>query len=351
MKLDPVYLIDGHALIFRAHFGARAGNGRRAVSQGAARASDPPPDTAPPDARRAPGPSPEGTLVRGGSCEAIEGFLSSLVRFLAAHSPRFVAIALDGPSTGSFRRTLHPEYKAHRRAPDEALRLEFPWCEQGARALGFPIYRQAGFEADDLIASIATRLAAPGRRVVIVSPDKDLSQLVSAGVVQWDAVRPERLIDAAAVERRWGVRPAQLPDLLGLAGDPTDNIPGVPGIGLKTGAALLRAYGTLEAIPSDPKRARELSPRRRLRAATLLRENWERALRSRELARLRKDLEVDAADLAWRGVDMGACRALCDHLGLDRLRCRIGRLVLSGKLPMPQGLSDERGARVSDDCT
>lgn len=279
---DAVYLIDGHSYIYRAQFALT-----------------------------------ELTTPRGEPCQAVLGFGNVLVRLIREKGPRAIAVTLDSEDKRSFRRELDPSYKQNRTAAPPELLRQFGWCAELVSALGIPVFVEPGFEADDLLATLARRLTDKGCPVVICSSDKDLGQLVRDDVLLYDLAK-DTIADAQAVEDRWGVSPAQLPDLFALIGDAIDNIPSVPCCGPKTAAALIKQFGSLERIPDD---ARELTGvvRGAGNVAQSLRENRARALLSRELARTRDDVAMTAladGDLSYRGPREPELRAICQHLGL-----------------------------------
>ncbi len=184
------------------------------------------------------------------------------------------------------------------------------------------------FEADDALATGAARFADQVEQVRLITPDKDLGQVVRGErVVQVDRVR-DKLLDEAAVVARRGVAPASIPDWLALVGDTADGIPGLPGFGEKSASALLARYAHLEAIPEDSSDW-DVPVRGAKRLAATLAERREDALLYRKLATLVTDVPLaeELADLAWRGVSRPAFEALCDRLGADRLRARPTRFA------------------------
>jgi len=177
---------------------------------------------------------------------AIFGFAQMLHRALHDEQPTHLLAAFD-PIGPSFRNEIYPEYKAHRPPPPEDLERQWPWIFRLLDALKIPRVQLNTHEADDLIATYARLARERGWEVVILSTDKDLMQLVGDGIVLVDTMKGVRY-DAEAVQRKWGVPPEKIGDLLALTGDSSDNIPGIPGIGPKTAAQLLARYGSLEAV-------------------------------------------------------------------------------------------------------
>ena len=186
---------------------------------------------------------------RGLATHAIYGFISILRRLFKERTPRYVAVAFDsrGPV---FRHDIYGEYKANRPPMPADLAEQIPYIRKYVAAANLPILEQVGVEADDLIASAVRCLQREGHRVVIVSGDKDLLQLVSDRVIMWDPMK-DKVMDSAEVEKKYNVAPKQLLDCFALIGDSADNIPGVPGIGPKTAEKLINQFGTLEKIYED----------------------------------------------------------------------------------------------------
>src|SRR5690606_10505868 len=168
----------------------------------------------------------------GWPTNAVQGFARFLLELLERERPRHIAVAFDEALDTCFRNTLYPAYKANREPAPEALRRQFAHCKALCEALGLVVLAHAGYEADDLIGSAAHAARTHGHRAVIVSADKDLSQLLAGADEQWDFARGVRW-GVDGVRARHGVDAHQVADYLALAGDAVDNIPGVPGIGKK----------------------------------------------------------------------------------------------------------------------
>ena len=183
----------------------------------------------------------------GWPTNAVHGFARFLLELLERERPRHIAVAFDEALDACFRNALYPAYKANRDPAPEELRRQFAHCKALCLALGLVVLAHAEYEADDLIGSAARAGRAHGHRAVIVSADKDLSQLLAVDDEQWDFARGLRW-GLAGVRARHGVDAHQIADYLALAGDPVDNIPGVPGIGKKTAAVLLAHFGSLDAL-------------------------------------------------------------------------------------------------------
>ncbi len=215
---------------------------------------------------------------------AVAGFcnmLWKLIREMKADRPTHLAVIFDA-SEKTFRNDLYPLYKAHRPPLPEDLIPQFPLVREATRAFGVPAIELAGFEADDLIATYATKVAQAGGEVIIVSSDKDLMQLVNEQICLLDPVKQIKLCRAEVIEK-FGMGPEHVIDIQALAGDSVDNVPGAPGIGVKTAAALLTEFGDLDTLLA---RAHEIKqPKKR---ETLI-EFADQVRLSRELVRLKTD--------------------------------------------------------------
>ncbi len=160
--------------------------------------------------------------------------------------PSHLAVVFD-KSEKTFRTDMYPDYKAHRPDPPDDLRPQFPLIRAAVRAFDLPCLEQDGFEADDLIATYVRQTREAGATATIVASDKDLMQLVTDGVVMYDTMK-DRKIGIPEVIEKFGVPPGKVIEVQALIGDPTDNVPGVPGIGVKTAAQLIAEYGDLETL-------------------------------------------------------------------------------------------------------
>jgi DNA polymerase-1 len=250
-KIRHLYLIDGSGYLFRAYHAL------------------------PPLSR------PDGTPVN-----AVLGFSRMLMQLLDDPKVDHVAVILDAGRT-TFRNDIYDKYKANRPEPPEDLIPQFPLIREAATAFGLPSVELAGFEADDLIATYARMAVEAGDTCTIVSSDKDLMQLIRPGVDMMDPMK-QRKIGPAEVMEKFGVTPDKVVDVQALAGDSTDNVPGAPGIGVKTAAQLLNEYGDLETLL---KRAGEIKqPKRR----ESLEQNAELIRISKKLVQLRDDVPPPA---------------------------------------------------------
>jgi len=275
---ETLYIIDGHSQIYRAYFAPF-----RDLS------------------------SPTGEPTR-----ATYVFTTMLLKFLADKQPKYLAMAVDGPAEKLHRRKLYPDYKVTRKPMPDDLPVQVARIFQIVEALGIPILRAEGYEADDILATAAARLASDDRRVVLISRDKDLDQLVTENVVLYDPMKDET-ITAGDIERKKGYPPAKAVEVQALMGDSTDNVPGVPGVGPKTAAKLIAEYGSADEVV---RHADEQSPK--------LRENLlahaENVKIAHQLVALDADVPIDLepARMEFDG-QIASLRPLFAELGFNRL--------------------------------
>ena len=267
--------------------------------------------------------------VDGHPVNAVHGFTRFLCELLERTKPEHVAVAFDASLTTSFRNTIYPAYKANRELPPPDLERQFVQCREVAEALGVPVLIDHTFEADDLIGSALWTLRGHGFRSVIVSADKDFGQLLGEDDEQWDYARNLRW-GPAGVHEKLGVHPHQVADYLALCGDAVDNIPGVPGVGAKTAAALLAHFGSLDALLERVDEVPFLRLRGAASCAAKLREHAEAARLYRRLTRIALDApvppEADALRRQRGGSD--AMDALCERLRFGPLtRTRLKALL------------------------
>jgi DNA polymerase I len=225
--------------------------------------------------------------TEGFPTNALLGFTNMLFKLLSDYRPKGVAVAWD--TRAVHRHELSEDYKSDRRPMPDLLGEQFPYFRPIVEAFGYRNLEFQGWEADDVIATLATRADEEGIRTVVVSTDRDAFQLVTDNVVLM--MTPRGVADVNVytpdrVEARYGIRPDQIPDFIGLKGDTSDNIPGVPGIGDKTAGQLIAQYGSLEEVLDHVD---ELSPARKKN----LTEHADQARRSKELATMRRDLDLD----------------------------------------------------------
>ena len=253
--------------------------------------------------------------AEGWPTNAVHGFARFLLELLDRSRPQHIAIAFDEALDSCFRNVLYPAYKANREPAPEELKRQFGHCRALCVALGLSVLGHREYEADDLIGSACHRARAHGFRSVIVSADKDLSQLLGEHDEQWDFARGQRW-GAAGVAERHGVEARQMADYLALCGDAVDNIPGVPGIGAKTAAALLAHFGSLDALLERVEEVPFLRLRGARACAERLRLHREQALLCRQLSTIACGVVLEGGDdhFVRNDADGDGLGALCDHL-------------------------------------
>ncbi len=275
---ETVYLIDGSAYIYRAYHAV------------------------------APLTNSEGMPTH-----AVFGFLNILKRMLKDKKPQYLAVAFDmrGPV---FRHEMYADYKANRPPMPEDLAVQIPYIKELVHAMNIPCFETQGIEADDIIASSAKLLEEQGYNVVVVSGDKDLLQLVNERTVMWDPMK-NKVMDIAAVEEKYNVKPTQLLDCYALMGDSSDNVPGVPGIGPKTAEKLINQHQSLEGVYEA------LDGMKKSKMKERLAENKDEAYLSRDLIRLKYDADVpaDLAAYAFKEGDTEKLQDLFTRLGFKSM--------------------------------
>jgi len=259
----------------------------------------------------------------GRPVNAVYGFMKFIAKYIADERPTHIGVAFDRHFNQSFRNELYPPYKAQREASPPELEAQVDPAFAVTEALGCAVFIDERYEADDLIATIIDRVRA---HYVIVTIDKDMTQLVNDRVTVFDIARNVRY-DAAAVVEKFGVRPEQITDFLGLAGDTVDNIPGVRGIGPKGAAELLQKYGTLEGIYENLPAMRASGKRAQVTLADKLTESAEMAALSKRLATVSTEapINVSLASLRYRGPDDARLAELYAQLGFGRREASGGR--------------------------
>ncbi len=274
-----LYIIDGHAQIYRAYYA----------------------------------PFRDLTSPSGEPTRATYVFCTMLLKLIAESKPDYLAMAIDGPARKLIRRKVYADYKITRKPAPEDFHPQVERIIEIVKTMGIPVLELEGYEADDILATAATQFASDDLRVVLVSRDKDLDQLVRPNVVLFDPMKNE-IIDAAAIEATKGYPPEKAIEVQTLMGDTSDNIPGVPGVGPKKAAQLIGKYGSASEVFA---RADELTPK--------LRENVlasaETMVLSRQLVTLGCDIpiELDLDKMAMTEIDTAAARDLFAELGFKRL--------------------------------
>ena len=250
----------------------------------------------------------------GRSTNAVYGFVTMLRKLITDHKPTYIAASFDLPGQ-TFRSQMAADYKATRSAMPGDLAEQIPWVHEACAALGVPVYTAEGFEADDVIGTMARKAATLGFSVAIVTGDKDFFQMVGDGIRVYNPRDEGAWFDAPAVKEKFGVEPHQVIDVLALMGDSIDNVAGVPGIGEKGARDLIATYGSLDELLA---RAAEV-PQKKYREG--LRTYADQARQSRELVRIRTDVEVpfDPEVFRYQGPSDERCYALFAKLGFRTL--------------------------------
>jgi ribonuclease HI len=278
-ETQHMYLLDGSSYLYRAYYGVR-----------------------------------DRATAAGTPTNAVFGFTLMLLGLLRSHNPDYLAVVFDRPREETFRREIYPGYKANREAMPEDMLPQVACIRKILQALAVPALESQGFEADDVIATLARRYAAEGIQVTVVTGDKDLMQIVGDGIRLLDTMK-DAFSGPHEVLARFGVPPELVPDVLGLAGDASDNIPGVPGIGEKTAAELIRRFGSLEGVLRWKSLVNGKKRRENLHAYQ------DQARLSKTLATVRDDvvLEVSLADLQRQRPDRASLLPLLRGLELEDL--------------------------------
>ncbi len=282
---ENFYIIDGSSYIFRAYYAIRPLSNSRGLPT-----------------------------------HAVLGFTQMLLKLLKEYRPSHWVVTFDSKAP-SFRKEKYPPYKANRAAPPEDLIPQFDYIKKVVAALRVPSLERPGFEADDIIATLVRRHLPSQVEAVIVSSDKDLMQLVNSRVVLLDTMK-DKIVGIEGVREKFGVGPEQVSEVLALAGDSSDNIPGVPGIGPKTASQLVAQYGSLEAIYEHLS---QISGKKKI----LLEEHRQQAFLSRELVHLADTLPIEQnwEDFRFQEADRVACQSLFQELEFHRLSKEFGETL------------------------
>ncbi len=288
MSHNPFYLIDGSSYIFRAFYGVRA----------------------------------DLSTSQGFPTNAVYGFANMLLKFLREYQPKYLAIVFD--SKGEvFRNKIYPYYKANRDEAPESLKLQFPKIFELVRAFSIPMLAMEGYEADDIIGTIAK--AQEKSKVVLITGDKDFCQLVSENITLIDTMR-DRVTGVEEVVERYGIKPKQMVDFFALTGDKVDNIPGVAGVGEKTASALISEYEDLDGVYRNLDRIRTS-------VAKKLREHKDDAYLSQKLVSIKIDVELKTGieDFRYEGYSAENLREIFSELEFEKLLDEIGASVPVGE--------------------
>ena len=295
--IPRLLLIDGHSMAYRAFFALPAENF---------------------------------TTANGQHTNAIYGFATMLISLLKEEKPTHVAVAFD-VSRKTFRTEKFPEYKANRAATPDEFRSQMSYLHDLVSAFGIAQFEREGYEADDILATLALQAEGDGLEVLLCSGDRDCFQLVTEKIT---VLYPKKGVsDLArmtpdAVFEKYGMTPASYPEFAALRGDPSDNLPSIPGVGEKTAAKWVVEYGTLANLVTNIEKITG-------KVGDSLRSNIEVALRNRELTQLLHDvpLNVEIKDLSWKGLDEKKLSSLFDELEFRTLKERVRTLTSKGTVP------------------
>lgn len=285
------------------------------------------------------------TTSKGLPTNAVQGVSTMLEKLIRERRPTMMGACFD-TARATFRRDLFPAYKANRLEPDEELRAQFPYVRRLVAALEIPVLDREGYEADDILATLAARYEGEGYDVVIVSGDKDMMQCVTDRVSLLDPMR-DLEIRKEQVFEKFGVGPEGVSEVLGLMGDSSDNIPGVKGVGPKTASALIAHFGTIDAMLARTAEIETLPIRGAASVRKKIEEGADMARLCRTLAEVRRDVpvEVEPAQLQLGHLATDELAALADELEMHRLVARMQALAGdAGLAPHPSRTSPASGA-------
>ena len=249
-KRKTFYLVDGSSYIFRAFFGVR-----------------------------------QLSTSKGFPTNALYGFINMLQKVIREEKPDYLVVAFDSPDK-TFRHKIYPDYKANREAPPEELAKQFPYFEPLVQAYGLSSVRRPGFEADDIIGTLAKKGTQEELEVVIVSGDKDMMQLISPNVYMLDTMKNKKFMDKEVVEK-FGVQADKVVEVMGLMGDSSDHIPGVAGIGPKIAAELIQKFGSIESL------YKQINEVEKKKVKEKLEHDKENAFMSRELVSIDTEMDLE----------------------------------------------------------
>jgi 5'-3' exonuclease len=290
--LSPLYLIDASIYIFRSYFSLP--ENWHSKREGKA----------------------------GYPTQAVYGYLNFLLKLLEQESPNYMAAAFDESLGSCFRNDIYPDYKANRVLPDEALEFQLNACVEVTKLLGITGLASNTHEADDIVGTLAKAGRNQGHNIVVVSGDKDLSQLVIAEQdVIWDFGKKDPL-NREAVKEKMGVWPEQVADYLALVGDSIDCIPGVPGVGDKTATALLNHFESIDDLLAvDNQKITDIPVRGAKKLPDKIAEYREQILMARELTVIAEDAPIGQPQLQRQTIALDKLTEFCDQMGLG------GRLI------------------------
>lgn len=281
-RFSKLYLIDGSATLYRAFFAV-----------------------------------PPLSTSYGLPTGAVYGFANMLLKLMKEREPELLAVAFDKGGVTA-RHEAYTLYKAHRPPTPPELLQQIPYAYRLVEALSLPLLAEEGYEADDLLGTVARKAAEAGLTVTLVTADKDFLQLVGPRIKVYDPIK-EKLYGEKEVVERYGVEPWQLPDLLALMGDPVDNIPNIPGIGEKTARALIQQFGSIENLLDHLEEVKPSKVKESLQA------HREQLRLNKGLVTIKTDLPLTLplSALTCKGPDKAALRALLQELEFHTLLKRL----------------------------
>ncbi len=299
-----LYLVDGSGYIFRAFFAL-----------------------------------PPLSTSRGMPTQAVYGFIRMLFKLIKEEHPSHIAVVFDSPKK-TFRDDLFEDYKANRPEAPSDLTVQIPYIHRAVEAFRIKSLVRDGYEADDVIGTLAAQAARERFETVIITADKDFMQIVGPHTTLWDTMR-DRRVGVREVRERFGVEPAALVEIQALMGDPIDNVKGVPGVGEKTAAALVREFGNVENLYRNLDKLEQTKIRGARRLAALLAEHRADADLARKLVRIKTDvpLDVTCEQLTWPGMDEKAVAALLRELEFTSLL----EELTPAQASLPIGTGEETG--------
>ena len=258
----------------------------------------------------------ESVDIHGNPINAVLGFLDFAYRLLSIEQPKYIAFAFDQSLKTSHRKDIYPGYKANRPSAPESLKIQFQLCRQFIRSIGIHEAASLYYEADDLIGTWAKSLRLANIPVNIITADKDLAQLIYEDDHWWEYDKGQKL-NTKALTKKFRAKPRQMADQLALAGDKSDNIPGVPGVGMSTAAKLLKRFDTLDNLLASISEI----PSMQIRGAVQIQQEIERHQRTIKLARqltgIECDIEaIDNSIFSIKPIDAPSFKELCERLQL-----------------------------------
>jgi len=263
------------------------------------------------------------TDIDGNPTNAVYGFTEFLYQVFQQKEPEYIACAFDAHQTNSYRREIYPEYKANRPPAPEELITQFRYCREFCRVMGIPEFGSNRFEADDIVGTLSSRLRKEDFDVTIISADKDLTQLVLGERDAWWDFARSNVLNSKGVEKHFGVKPELIADLLALAGDKVDNIPGIPGVGYKMASNLLSKYAGVEAVLENIENISKMKFRGSARIQSLVEEHKDLLPTNKRLTEIVTDAIFDDHEkpIRWQGIpDEDEFHKLFDQLNVSDQR-------------------------------